>query len=430
MQLTTEAAVHWSQKRQLSTPHLYRSVLECVQTLLSVPVAVTALNEERLVPLPAMPAQQDRLGTASKAYPQVQTAAQALLEALAYQRCGCALALMCGEEDTAELLDDVIKQLLFACPLHSTLKLLALTARGALHLFSTELRSGGEDGSEQDSHALRKSMYALSASCLGYLTAQMTLIHASLPPAAVAPALNERLGVLRVGADLRKEMDESVLGELRAAVQSFVREYALAGGYPQYLLTKEVLGVTSAGSNARAQPLVIEMRHVISKEPKVDELLGRLEQLLRRCIYQDTEPAAMLALHDFQVQHLGWLEQHLEALPASLYKSMVESVLKKAAGARRVEPLMPERPLSPGGNYANIPSAASSRDSSRAPTPSSDPKTSRLPRAPTSYHCGAGNPTGASSPVATQRTTRTSPPSRAAATPIRVSPPGHSRWRG
>ena len=72
-------------------------------------------------------------------------------------------------------------------------------------------------------------MNTLVASCLGYLTAQMTLIHASLPPAAVAPALNERLGVLRVEAELRKGMDESVWGELRAAVQSFVREYALAG---------------------------------------------------------------------------------------------------------------------------------------------------------------------------------------------------------
>ena len=41
------------------------------------------------------------------------------------------------------------------------------------------------------------------------------------------------------------------------------------------------------------------------------------------------------------MQHWEWLEQHLEALPASLYKSMVESVLRQAAGARRVELLMP-----------------------------------------------------------------------------------------
>ena len=113
MQLTTEAAVHWSHMRQLSTPHLYHAVLECLQTVLNVPAARAALNEERLLPLQAVPAQQERpstTSTASKPHQPVQTAAQALLEALAYQRCGCAPSLMCGEEDTAELLDDVIKQ--------------------------------------------------------------------------------------------------------------------------------------------------------------------------------------------------------------------------------------------------------------------------------------------------------------------------------
>ena len=233
MQLTTEAAAHWGHMRQLSTPHLYHSVLECLQTLLSVPAARAALNDERLVPLPAAPAQLDRPGTASTATKPrqvVQTTAQALLEALAYQRCGCEPSLMCGEEDTAELLDDVIKQvsrcggmaacwrgrhtsflvvlpsalsatrthnkiigtacpfwafvhcstcgpcqvlsvdyqaakqtcpkflalqLLFACPLHSTMKLLSLCSRGALHLCSTELRSSEEGGPDQDSHPLR-----------------------------------------------------------------------------------------------------------------------------------------------------------------------------------------------------------------------------------------------------------------------------------
>jgi hypothetical protein len=112
LQLATEAAAHWAQARRLATPHLYRAVLEALQALLGVPVVRTALNEEQQ-PQPLSQQQREAgeaAGTAQQAQQAHQTAAQALLEALAYQRCSCGMAMMSGEIDTADQLDVLLRQ--------------------------------------------------------------------------------------------------------------------------------------------------------------------------------------------------------------------------------------------------------------------------------------------------------------------------------
>lgn len=90
--------MHCTRTGRAASPALLHTVLECLQTLLAVPAVCAALNAQ--APRPA----------AAGGGPRALTAAQLLLETLLYQRLSRGAGCMRGCEDTADLLDALLRQ--------------------------------------------------------------------------------------------------------------------------------------------------------------------------------------------------------------------------------------------------------------------------------------------------------------------------------
>lgn len=90
-----EAGHFWAHCGKRAPPHLYHTVLECLEGLLGLPVVRQALEAAT---------------EAAAAAPSTRgPPAKQLLEALLYQRISCGASVMLESDDTCDLLDETIR---------------------------------------------------------------------------------------------------------------------------------------------------------------------------------------------------------------------------------------------------------------------------------------------------------------------------------